>query len=118
MFEEGFDELVTEGGVVGAGEQVELGELEATPRRAKDAEPAGAVGGVEQGACEGEEVEDLGALAERLDLDGAVGDGRLLGGCHAAQRRSRADAGAPGPERRCAREPTCLEGADGTASLR
>ena len=58
----------------GALDQVN-GEGEAAPGGAQEGEPCGAVGGVEEGAGEGEEVEDLLALAEGFDLDGAEGDG-------------------------------------------
>ena len=48
--------------------------------RAQEGEPCGAVGGMEKGAGEDEEVEDLLALCERLDVDGAVGDAGLFEG--------------------------------------
>ena len=63
------------GGVVLAGEGVEVGEGEAAPGGAQQGEPGGAVAGVEEGAGEGEEVEDLLALGEGFDFYGAVGDG-------------------------------------------
>jgi hypothetical protein len=42
---------------------VEVGEREAAPWRAQYGEPRGAVGGMQQGAGEGEEVLDFGALS-------------------------------------------------------
>ncbi len=69
-----------EGGIVLPGEQVEVDEGEAAPGRAQEGQPGGAVGGVEEGAGEGDEVEDLLALGEGFDLDGAVGDGGSLEG--------------------------------------
>ncbi len=71
---------MTEGGVVGAGEGVEVGEREAAPGGAEDGEGGDAVGGVEEGAGEGGEVEDLLALVEGFDLDGAEGNAGIGGG--------------------------------------
>ncbi len=65
---------VLEGGVVGAGEEVQVGEGEAAPRRAQNGEPRDAIHGMEEGAGEGAEVEEFLALEEALDFDGAEGD--------------------------------------------
>ena len=57
-------------------EPVEVGEGEADPGSAQEREPGGAVGGVQEGAGESEQVQDFAALAERLYVDGAIGDRR------------------------------------------
>ena len=64
-------------GVAVAGEGEEVGEGEAAPRGVQDGEPGCAVGGVEEGAGEGEGVEDFGALVEVFDVEGAEGDGAV-----------------------------------------
>jgi len=55
--------------------KMKVGEGESAPGSAQDAEPGGAIDGVEQGASEGDGVEDLGTLAEGDEVEGAVGDG-------------------------------------------
>ena len=59
---------------------MEVCEREAAPGGAEDAEPGDAVEGVEQGAGEGESVEDFGAGGEFFEVDGAEGDLRFAEG--------------------------------------
>jgi hypothetical protein len=63
--------------IVGAGEEVQIGEGEAAPGRAQDGEPRDPIHGMEQGAGEGEEIAELLTLGEALDFDGAEGDAAL-----------------------------------------
>jgi len=56
-------------------EGVEVGEREAAPGCAQDGEGCDAIGGMEQGAGERGEVENLLTLGEGLDFDGAEGNG-------------------------------------------
>ena len=61
-------------GIVGAGEGVQVGEREAAPGSAENTEPGDAVEGIEEGAGEGERVEDFGAGGELFKIDGAEGN--------------------------------------------
>ena len=71
---EAVDGVALEGGIVGPGEGVQVGEREAAPGGAQDGEGGDSVGGMKQSAGERGEVEDLLAVAEGFDLDGAEGN--------------------------------------------
>jgi hypothetical protein len=71
---EALDGVALEGWVVAASERMQVGERKAAPGSAQEGERGDAVGGVEQGAGERGEVEDLLALIEGLDLDRAEWD--------------------------------------------
>jgi hypothetical protein len=60
--------------MVRAGERVEIGEGEAAPGRAQDAEPCDVVHGVEQGADQRHEIEEFLTLGQGFDFNGAEGD--------------------------------------------
>ena len=74
VFDEAEDGAVAEGGVVGAGEGTQVGEGQAAPWSAQHRECGDAIGGMEQSAGKRDEIEDLLALGEGLDLDGAEGE--------------------------------------------
>jgi hypothetical protein len=67
--------------VVFPSEDVEVAEADSAERSSEEGEPGGAVGGVEEGSGEGDQVEDFWALGEEVDLVGAEGDGAGAGFC-------------------------------------
>ena len=60
--------------VVGTGERVEIAERKATPRGAKGTEPGNTVEWIEEGAGEGEGVQNFRANGELFEIDGAEGN--------------------------------------------
>jgi hypothetical protein len=60
--------------IVGAGEAVQVVKRKPAPGSAQNAQPGHAVLGIEQGAGQGERVEDFGAGSELFEIDGAEGN--------------------------------------------
>ena len=67
----------SEGAMVGASEDVEVGESEAAPGRAQNGEPGDAVHGMQEGAGEREQIAELLAGGEGIDFNGAEGDAAI-----------------------------------------
>jgi hypothetical protein len=72
------------GGTIPArrGEHVQVREREPAPRRPRERDPRGPVGGMGQGARESEQVAHDGTGSERIDLDGAKAKSPRLEGRH------------------------------------
>ena len=63
--------------VIRARESVQIGERKAAPRRAQNAQPRHAVFAIEQRSGQRQSVDDLGAILQGLQFDGAEGNFRF-----------------------------------------